>query len=224
MMATLFGITTGVYKLLGIHQHLYATLDTQIEGGMFPNLHSKEKKKQDEVVSLNQNSTATLCLIVKDPQLYLEEWVDYHFALGFTGLHIFDNSPSFNLQDWGKDKSYAGRINVTHHVPKSMYDQQTTAYVECIREAASNNISWVADFDVDEFLVLRRHESVLSLMEDHCPWPCGQLSINWITFGSSNRTHYAPVPVTRRFYEHSGVHKIIKVSCNVIGQDSGSPF
>lgn len=65
-----------------------------------------------------------------------------------------------------------------------------------------NNVSWVAGLDVDEFLVLKLDvykTSLIEFMDEFCKPPCGQLSINWLLFGSSNRSRYVPVPVTKRF-------------------------
>uniref|UniRef100_A0A7S2I374 Glycosyltransferase family 92 protein n=1 Tax=Helicotheca tamesis TaxID=374047 RepID=A0A7S2I374_9STRA len=166
------------------------------------------------------NATASLCLVAKDPHVrYIDEWADYHFALGFTGLHVFDNSASFSLRDWGKDKPYAGNIRVEHFIPGLTHNvtdkgertkNQDFAYLECIREAIAQNISWVAMFDLDEFLVMHHTDSVTEFMENHCQPPCGQVSFNWIPFGSSNRTRYVPVPVTRRFVHCEPVVSWIK--------------
>ena len=51
-------------------------------------------------------------------------------------------------------------------------------------------------YDVDEFLVLKKHNSVVELLCDHCK--SGALSINWYMFGSSGHQDYSPISVTKR--------------------------
>mmetsp|Transcript_5627 Transcript_5627/g.11628 ORF Transcript_5627/g.11628 Transcript_5627/m.11628 type:complete len:398 (+) Transcript_5627:7-1200(+) len=173
--------------------------------------NTEEYNQQPTRSTTTSNKTATLCLVVKDPQrYYIDEWADYHMiAMGFTGLRIYDNdSPNFSLQGWGHDKPYAHAITRIRFVPGETHNVSTkgevtyiqdTAYSDCVRAAVRENTDWVAAFDEDEFLILRNHGTILDFMERYCPPPCAQISFNWIVFGSNNKTRHVPVPVTRRF-------------------------
>lgn len=35
-----------------------------------------------------------ICTIIKDEQDYLEEWIEYHLSLGFTGIYLFEDITS----------------------------------------------------------------------------------------------------------------------------------
>lgn len=55
-----------------------------------------DKKRHGEVKVYAPTSSASnvaICTIVKNETLYLDEWVDYHIALGFSPIYIYDNSP-----------------------------------------------------------------------------------------------------------------------------------
>ena len=177
-----------------------------------PNQTLSSKKRET-------TKTASLCLIVKDQHLrYIDEWADYHMALGFTGLRLYDNTKEFVMKTWGTDKPYSNRIerihflpNITHNITEHKLGKreittttknQDTAYMDCVRSAVRKDIDWVAAFDEDEFLVLRNSSSIVDFMDDYCKYPCGQLSFNMLRFGSANRSRYVPVPVTRRFQYH----------------------
>ena len=152
-----------------------------------------------------------LCTVVKDPKnRYIDEWVDYHFALGFSRIRIYDNTENFTLEDWGRHKSYSSQVDRIHYLPGITHDVSThakcgnkfhsPALMECAQFAKLENISWVSGLDVDEFLVIREPSlSVVDFMEQYCKYPCGQLSLNWLLFGPSGRREYKPVPVTKRF-------------------------
>jgi hypothetical protein len=163
-----------------------------------------------------RNATVWQCLYVKDHDLYMDEYADYYFGAGFTFLRIFDNSANYALKGWsGKDGIYKDKVKVTSHADiKGKTGTQEVAYEQCFKEALEHNVDWVATFDGDEFLVLKKHASVVDLMNKHCPKEkkCGQLSVNWRMFGSSNQTNYHPIPVTRRFqYMMDAWKGVIKV-------------
>ena len=62
-------------------------------------------------------------------------------------------------------------------------------------------IQWAAIYDVDEFLVLKKHKTIGGLVKDHCPVDqgCGGLVLNWYIFQSNGETAYSPIPITQRF-------------------------
>lgn len=164
-----------------------------------------------------------LCTIVKDPHnRYIDEWVDYHFALGFSRIRLYDNTENFTLEDWGWDKSYASQIDRIHYLPgithpverhsKCGAPKQSPGFMECAQFAKLENIDWVTGLDIDEFLVIRDPTlSVVDFMEQYCKYPCGQLSLNWLLFGPSGRKEYQPVPVTKRFN-----HRLISKNVNSV--------
>ena len=142
------------------------------------------------------DTTAAMCLVVKNETLYLDEWTDFHIGLGFTSIFIYDTSPSPDpsIIEWYK------RREDLHPYVKVAHDarpgSQQVVYERCMRE--DSNDTFVAFFDVDEFLVLKKHDNVVDMLNEHCDENCGQLSINWLVMGTSNETKYRPVPVTKR--------------------------
>ena len=143
---------------------------------------------------------AVLCCIAVNEGPYISEFVDYHLGLGFGKIVVYDNSNSFELEEWGRARSYNGRVE-TIHFPGLV--QQGNAYLDCAQKALSGTFGvkkWAAFFDVDEFLVLKRHENVEALLEEHLM--DGSLSINWFKFPSSGKLFCEPSPVTKRFLYH----------------------
>ena len=65
----------------------------------------------------------------------------------------------------------------------------------------NDGMDYLALIDIDEFLVPRGgYASVHGVINDYlAPYRGGSLTVNWILFGSSNKTVYAPIPVTKRF-------------------------
>eukprot|EP00934_Nitzschia_sp_Nitz4_P004230 Nitzschia sp. Nitz4//scaffold91_size79674//26935//28056//NITZ4_005362-RA/size79674-processed-gene-0.105-mRNA-1//-1//CDS//3329560085//4220//frame0 len=142
---------------------------------------------------------AAICVLQKDEDLYLLEWINYHLALGFDDIYIFDDGRNLRLNS--TDRVHV--VSVTDF-PKGTHKQIAiyNSCVEVIRQRQPHyNTSIVALLDVDEFLVLRQHNSVHDFMNDKCPRDrCGSLVVNWLWYGTGgNQTSYADEPVVSRF-------------------------
>ena len=154
------------------------------------------------LVDLNNATSTALCGIVKDSEPYLDEWVDYHFGLGFHTIYLIDNSKEHELRTWQDKRRKAGySVRV---MPKPGSHRQMYGYHMCAAEHKDEH-TYMAFMDVDEFLVLRKHETIDQMLADHLPE--GSLAISWYVFGSSGTTTYAPLPVTKRFTLRDGIEK-----------------
>jgi Glycosyl transferase family 2 len=157
---------------------------------------------------------AALCAIVVNEEAYLDEWLDYNLALGFTDIFLYDNSDMFELEKYVRAQTDS-RLHVVHFPGPGM---QMKAYLDCAKTVAARNqerqqmvrhTPWAAFFDLDEFLVLRQHTNVVEFLSEHCP--TGQLGINWYLFSTANETLYRPLPVTKRFqYRAAGINEHVK--------------
>jgi len=171
------------------------------------------------------NRTAAMCIMVKDEERYLKEWILYHLGLGFDHVYIYDNSNVTNkVQTWLKQQqlSYLNEKTTIHPFHnKYVKSRQVMANMNCVKKH-KDKYTWIAFFDVDEFLVLYKHETVVELLEEHL---CcnGSLGINWINFGTSNHTSSSSMPVTQRFlysYEKPGHIKTIVYTPDFISMRS----
>ena len=87
------------------------------------------------------------------------------------------------------------------------------AFERCIRKDAKD-ATFIGLLDIDEFVVLKKHDNIVDMMMDHCDLNCAQLSINWRTMGTSNEERYRPVPITKRnihVHTYEPLFNIIKV-------------
>jgi hypothetical protein len=206
ILATLFRsfCTCGGFSLL---TPSYAT---ETETAVLTGILSMDKLafKHPVVVQRRQhasNETAAICVMVKNEQLYIDEFVDYHLAIGFDTIYVYDNSNDFNMKEWGEQKK---NVQVVHHVGEGM--QQEAAYQECYKQVRMNKShAYLAFFDPDELLIMRKHSHIMDLMQEYCKR--GSLSFNWYNFGTSNQTRYEPIPVSKRFlYRTKKPEKFVK--------------
>lgn len=150
--------------------------------------------------------TAVICAIALNEELYLPEWVKYHLSLGFDHIYIYDNSEDHVLAN-----IWSSTTNVTvRHLPGPL--QQFNAYNSFIREFGGKH-TWCAFIDVDEFIVLRKHASIVDFMREYAPYDgtAGAVGLNWFMFGNSGHTEYKPEPVVQRFmFRHGEVNEHVK--------------
>mmetsp|Transcript_19097 Transcript_19097/g.41347 ORF Transcript_19097/g.41347 Transcript_19097/m.41347 type:complete len:452 (-) Transcript_19097:1107-2462(-) len=160
-------------------------------------------KQFPKLANLNSTSTSTaICGIVKDAEQYLDEWVDYNFGLGVHTIYLIDNSKEHDLKNWQDKRRSAGySVRV---MPKPGTHRQMYAYHMCAAEFKEDH-TYMAFFDVDEFLVLKKHNTIDEFLQQHLTK--GSLAISWYIFGTGFRDMYAPLPVTKRFLYRDGVLK-----------------
>jgi len=126
-----------------------------------------------------------LVCIAKNEDNYIEEWIDYHRKLKFDKFFIYQNNWRFS-----KDFDDVVKCKLNGET------KQLTAYNHFIR----NNywdFDWVAFFDVDEFLVLKKHNNIKEFLEEYSE--CDAIGINWVIFGDNNLQSITEWSVINRF-------------------------
>lgn len=135
--------------------------------------------------------TAVICVIAKNENCYIEEWLQYHFKLGFDHIYVYDNDDNYPLKVL--ESMYPGKVTVIYYPGRCL---QLRAYYGFAINYCFQH-TWVAFIDVDEFIVLRKHKSIKELLREKCS--SGALVLNWILFGSNHHKVYENKPVLERF-------------------------
>jgi Glycosyl transferase family 2 len=141
------------------------------------------------------NQTAAICAVGKHEAPYIDEWTDYHLALGFSSIYVYDNTDRFELEQWGHDRHERGENVFVVHNPG--WSSQCKAYYNCANSTRSKGHTWALFIDLDEFLILKKHSHVVDFASEYVEH--GHLGMNWRLFGTSDRQNYEPIPVTKRF-------------------------
>ncbi len=137
--------------------------------------------------------------IAKKEHDYIEEFVKYHLALGFKYIYIYDNEdiPTYETM---LDK-YKSNIKVIH-LPFNNYNKgvQYIALDNFIQNYLfKTNITHVTHIDIDEYIVLKKHNNICDFINEYIVGDCQGIGMNWRFFGSSGRTEKTNEPNTIRF-------------------------
>lgn len=114
-----------------------------------------------------------LVCIAKNEDNYIQEWVDYHKKLGYDDIFIYQNNWRCQIED--------------SNVVKIDYDgdyKQIPSYNDFIQKNIGK-YDWASFFDVDEFLVLKKHKNIKEFINDYQEFE--GVGINWVLFGDNNQ-------------------------------------
>jgi hypothetical protein len=189
----------GLNSALKECQETKVTVDVD---GLTSALKECQETKVTEVETLAEplssvEASAAICTIQKGGLYYVDEFVDYHLALGFKTIYLYDNSDDLELQEWSLRRNPAQVV--VQHFPGMA--QQLPAYSHCARRIKEDDShAWIAFIDIDEFIVLKGDEPghIMDLLNT-VDSEAGGLSLNWVFFGSSHQRSYTPAPLTKRF-------------------------
>jgi hypothetical protein len=115
-----------------------------------------------------------LVCIAKNEDPYIDEWIEYNKKLGFDDIFVYQN-------DW----RWSGSSENVHKFEIDGINKQREAYNSFVREY-NNKYDWAAFFDIDEFLVLKKHDNIKSFLSDYEDFQA--VGINWVLFGNNDQT------------------------------------
>ncbi len=125
----------------------------------------------------------SLCLLCKDENDYLEEWITYHKNIGIDHFYIYDHQSKIPLATTCQKYIDEGILDVILWVAAGTRTQ-TGAYEDCCEKFKEDN-RWIGFIDTDEFLVIKKpYNTIKKFMQQY--ENLGGLGINWLMFGSSH--------------------------------------
>lgn len=140
------------------------------------------------------SANVMICAVMRDEEVYVDEWIQYHQLLGFDFVHLFDNSVNGSAKMGYLPQKYNNFVRVTH-APGD--DIKTKAFSHCAKKYSSS-ATWAVLLDADEFIVLRKHDSIRNFIRDTATYG-GTIALNRYAFGSSGELNYKDAPVLTRF-------------------------
>lgn len=122
----------------------------------------------------------SLCLVTKDRNVDLPEWVLYHLLAGVDHFFIYDNDSKIPVTETLAPEIKSGYVTV---IPLHGGMPQPRAYKACLSDFREASF-WIGFLDDDEFAVRRDDLSELkSLLREYESYP--GVAANWLVFGSS---------------------------------------
>lgn len=120
--------------------------------------------------------------IARDERPFLDEWLLYHRLIGVDRIFVYDDDPVPNLQGFLRPHDdYATVVRwYESHPPRKRGHQQVAAYRHALAHFLPD-FEWVAFIDLDEFIVIERHENLGEFLNSLGDAPA--VALHWHRFG-----------------------------------------
>lgn len=128
------------------------------------------------------NPTVCIAGIARDETRFVDEWLLYHRHIGVDRVILYDDDPRLPLARLLEAHGSFVTVVPWHgrHAGLPGRNRQTKAYEHAVREHALD-FDWVGFLDVDEFVVLRQHESLKAFLAGFGSFSA--VSLTWHQFG-----------------------------------------
>jgi hypothetical protein len=139
--------------------------------------------------------------IAKKEHDYIEEFVKYHLAIGFSHIFIYDNEDQPTYDTLLHKYIVSEQVSVIHFPGNnSNIGVQYIALHQFMNNIINDStITHVAHIDIDEYIVLKKHATICDFIQEYIVGDCAGIGMNWRFFGSSNHTEKSSDPMTQRF-------------------------
>ena len=142
-----------------------------------------------------------IMVISREEELYLDEWITYHFNLGVSHIYFLDNNDKGNDNQKNLIEKYGDKITYCDIRGLTYYDLNQNIqmyFYKVFYDKYHSNHDWIMFLDVDEFFTL----DSLSLNEffsQDCYKDTCEIVFNWKCYGDNDLVYYENRPVVERF-------------------------
>lgn len=140
------------------------------------------------------NYKLSICAIIKNENVYLEEWINYYLLIGVEHFYLYDNESKIPIKDTLKELKLDSHTTVRKIKGQG---QQMNAYADCVKRFGASS-QWIAFVDMDEFIVPKAYpHNLADFLDDYRDY--GALNINWVIFGSNGHKKRTNKPQLESF-------------------------
>ena len=146
----------------------------------------------------NINTKTAICLISKQENRYIKEFVEYYKKLKINKIFLYDNN-DINGEHFEGILSNFIKLNFVEIVNyRGKYKPQLQAYNHCYINN-NQNFDWIAFLDADEYLYIRLYTDINKFLSLSKFAKCSSRLINWKYYGDNDNLYYDPRPLQERF-------------------------
>ena len=147
---------------------------------------------------LNENKTMiAICMIAKQENNYIKEFVDYYKKLKINKIFLYDNN-DINGEYFEDILSNYIKYNFVEIIDyRGKYKPQFQAFNECY--VKNEYFNWIAFYDADEYLYIQNYTNINKFLSLSQFKNCSSILINWKYYGDNDKLYYEQRPLQQRF-------------------------
>jgi len=155
------------------------------------------KKKLAEIASLTFKHYCSICLIIRDENEYLEEWLRWHIGQGIEHFYLYDHGSKIPVAIFLKKlpKKIQAKITVidfsgTHE------NAQLEAYADCLKNFKLES-RWIGFVDADEMVRVKCNKTMVEFLKEYEEF--AGIMANWVLYGANGQVKKSNKPLRERF-------------------------
>lgn len=158
-------------------------------------------------------------LMIKNEASYVEEWLEFHRAVGYTKFYIYDNESKDNLREVLTPYIDSGIVEYIYYPG---IGKQREIYTHAVRKFRLES-KYMTFIDTDEFMIPLSEETIIDIVDDLFMrnGKAGAIGVNWRMFGDSGYEQRCGKLVTESFlhravdsWNENRAQCVVKFICN----------
>ncbi len=139
----------------------------------------------------------SICLIIRDENEYLEEWLKWHIGQGVEHFYIYDHGSKQPVCEFLKTlgKEVQDKVTVINFGGSHVYAQHD-AYNDCL-EKFKYESRWIGFIDSDEMVRIKNGKTLPEYLKPFEHY--AGLFIVWEMYGANGQVKKSPLPLRERF-------------------------
>ena len=165
---------------------------------------AQERRRQELRADLLRKTRETkfryycsLCLIIRDENEYLEEWLRWHLNIGVEHFYIYDHGSKQPVREFvdGLEREISEKVTVINWSGKHK-DAQPDAYNDCLHRYRGES-RWIGFVDADEQIEVKTGQSLPEFLKGYEEY-AGIFAI-WVTYGANGQKKKTAGRLRERF-------------------------
>lgn len=153
-------------------------------------------RDNNELKDLSNLYYSSICLLIRDENEYLEEWINHYISIGIDHIYIYDNGIKESV-DGIINKFPSNYITAVKYEDKDTNTLQQDVYSDFLSNYASET-RWVAFIDSDEFIYINNNSAdINTLLKSYEEY--GAIHMNWIVYNANGEIDKKDGNVQERF-------------------------
>jgi len=161
------------------------------------NILEFRKMKLAEMALIDFQYYCSICIIIRDENEYLEEWLNWHIGQGVEHFYIYDHGSKEAVAEFVEELSsdVKDKITVIDFSGKHK-NAQIEAYEDCLKKNAEDS-RWIGFVDADEMVRVKNGKTLPEFLKDF-EEHAGVMA-QWIIYGANGQEKKSDAPLRERF-------------------------
>ena len=145
-------------------------------------------------------NTVCLCVIAKNENRYIREFVEFYKGIGVDKIFVYDNNDvnGEKFEEVISDYINGGFVEIFNY--RGFTTPQLRSYKECY-EKYYKIYDWFIYYDADEYIYLKDFNDIKSFLGDSRFNHCQRVQLNWVMYTDNNLLFYDNRTLQERFTE-----------------------